>query len=167
MHIVTDFVCVWVFSLNNLLSVLRITAITLISKCDYYAELPQCSHICLKFALNLLNLVLHTRGNALGLHMFLCYHTLCFNEVERGYTGFILSVCPSVPLWTESCPLCIFNNTRGIHFIFAHLIKQLQMCRVYCLFQNEKKWNFGIFFKFITLTLSSFDLGSNMTQENW
>ena len=42
------------------------------------------------------------------------------------------SVCPSVRLWTESCPLCIFN--------------------------------FGKFFKFITLTLSSFDLGSNMTQ---
>ena len=33
-----------------------------------------------------------------------------------------LSVC----LWTESCLLCIFNNTRRIHFIFAYLIKQLQ-----------------------------------------
>ena len=26
-----------------------------------------------------------------------------FNEVEMGYTGFTLSVCPSVRLWTESC----------------------------------------------------------------
>ena len=29
-----------------------------------------------------------------------------------------LSVRPSVCLWTESCPLCIFNNTHWIHFIF-------------------------------------------------
>ena len=43
-----------------------------------------------------------------------------------------LSICPSVRLWTESCPLCIFNNTHRIHFIFAHLIKQLQkVCHVY------------------------------------
>ena len=36
-----------------------------------------------------------------------------------------------VRLWTESCPLCIFNNTHWIQFIFAHLIKQLQKrCRV-------------------------------------
>ena len=42
-----------------------------------------------------------------------------------------MSVCPSVRLWTESCPLCIFNNTCWILFIFAHLIKQLQkVCRV-------------------------------------
>ena len=58
------------------------------------------------------------------------FYTPRFNEVERGYTGFTssicLSVCPSVCLWTESCPLCIFNNTRRIHFIFTHLIKQLQ-----------------------------------------
>ena len=91
-----------------------------------------------------------------------------FNEVERGvywYHLVHLSVCPSVRLWTESCPLCIFNNTHRIHFIFAHLIKQLQkVCRVQCPFQNSKIWNFGEFFKFVTLTLSSFDLGSNMTQ---
>ena len=43
----------------------------------------------------------------------------------------ILWRCPSVRLWTESCPLCIFKNTHRIHFIFAHLIKQLQkVCRV-------------------------------------
>ena len=47
-------------------------------------------------------------------------YTPCFNEVDRGYTGFTLSVCSSVRL----CPLCIFNNTHRIHFIFAHLIKQ-------------------------------------------
>ena len=52
-------------------------------------------------------------------------------KLKGGYTGITLSVCPSVRLWTESCPLCIFNNTHRIHFIFAHLIKQLQkVCRV-------------------------------------
>ena len=51
------------------------------------------------------------------------YHTSHFNEVER---GILVSPCPSVGLWTESCLLCIFNNTHWIHFIFAYLIKQLQ-----------------------------------------
>ena len=53
-------------------------------------------------------------------------------KLKGVYTGFTLSrVCPSVRLWTESCPLCIFNNTRRIYLIFAHLIKQLQkICRV-------------------------------------
>ena len=55
-----------------------------------------------------------------------CCYTHHFNEVERGLYWFHL-----VRLWTESCPLCIFNNTCRIHFIFAHLIKQLQkVCRV-------------------------------------
>ena len=52
-------------------------------------------------------------------------------KLKGGYTGITLSVCPSLRLWTESCPLYIFNNTHRIHFIFAHLIKQLQkVCRV-------------------------------------
>ena len=60
-------------------------------------------------------------------------------KLKGGYTGITLSVCPSVRLWTESCSLCIFNNTHRIHFIFAHLIKQLQkVCRVKCPFQNSK-----------------------------
>ena len=71
--------------------------------------------------------------------------------------GILVSPCPSVHLWTESCLLCIFNNIHRIHFLFAHLIKQLQkMCHV---FQNSTIWNCGKFFKFVTLTLSSFDLG--------
>ena len=76
--------------------------------------------------------------------------------------GILVAPCSSVRLWTESCPLCIFNNTGRIHFIFAHLIKQLQ--KVWCEFKNSQIWNFGKFFKFVSLTLSSFDLGSNMTQ---
>ena len=69
------------------------------------------------------------------------------NEVEGGGGGggvywFHLvslsvcpSVCPSVCLWTESCQLYIFYNTRWIHFIFTYLIKQLQkVCSVLILF---------------------------------
>ena len=67
------------------------------------------------------------------------YYTPTSTKLKGGYTGFTLSICPSVPLWTESYPLCIFNNTHRIHFIFAHLIKQLQkVCRVWCLFKNSK-----------------------------
>ena len=72
-----------------------------------------------------------------------------------GDSSFTLSVCPSVDrimsalclqqyspdpfhIYTsyqatseESCPLCVFNNTRRIHFIFTHLIKLLQkVCRL-------------------------------------
>ena len=67
------------------------------------------------------------------------YYTLHFNKVERGgYTGFTLSVCQNVRLsvrpWTESYPLCISINTRWIHFIFTHLIKQLRRCVAYKVF---------------------------------
>ena len=57
-----------------------------------------------------------------------CYHDcLIIPLLQRSGKGCILvSPCPSVRLLTESCPLCIFNNTHWIHFIFAHLIKQLQ-----------------------------------------
>ena len=40
-------------------------------------------------------------------------YTHRFNEVERAVYWFHL-----VRLWTESCPLYIFNNTRQIHFTF-------------------------------------------------
>ena len=67
-------------------------------------------------------------------------YTSHFNEVESGVYWFHLvhpAVRPAVRLWTESCPLCIFNNTRRIHFIFTHLIKQLQkVCCVYSVYQN-------------------------------
>ena len=51
-------------------------------------------------------------------------------KLKGGNTGFTSSVRLSVRLWTESCPLCNFQNTNRILFISAHLIKQLQMCRV-------------------------------------
>ena len=56
------------------------------------------------------------------------YYNLGSTQVEG---GILVSSCPSVRLWTESCPLCIFYNTRWVNLIFAHLIKQLQkVCRM-------------------------------------
>ena len=70
-----------------------------------------------------------------------------------------LSVRRSVRLWTESCPLCIFHNTCWTHFIFAHLIKQLQkVCCMKSYFKIQKILSFG------NLTLSGLDLGFNMNQ---
>ena len=43
------------------------------------------------------------------------------------FTWYLYQMCNTdVRLWTESCPLCIFNHTRRIHFILIYLIKQLQ-----------------------------------------
>ena len=61
-------------------------------------------------------------------------------KLKRGYTGFTsirLSVRLSICLWTESCPLCNFHNTSWIHFIFTHLIKQIQkVCWTLANFSN-------------------------------
>ena len=55
--------------------------------------------------------------------------------------GILVSPCPSIRLWTESCPLCIFHNIHRIHFIFTHLIKQLQkVCHVLSFFPILKKF---------------------------
>ena len=59
------------------------------------------------------------------------HYNPCFNEVERVGVGagegdggrFEFHL---VRLWTESCPLCVSNNTHRIHSIFTHLIKLLQ-----------------------------------------
>ena len=79
------------------------------------------------------------------------------------------SVCPSVrPASIPHpsripCPLCSFYISGWIHFIFIHLIKQLQkVCRVQSFLQNFKIWSFGNFLRFVTLTLCCFDLGSDV-----
>ena len=68
------------------------------------------------------------------------------------------SVCPSVDRIVSAL---YFHNTRRVHFISTHLIKQLQkVFRMSILFLNSKIQSFGKFFKFIALTLSCFDLRS-------
>ena len=52
-----------------------------------------------------------------------------YNEVVGVYIGFTPSVRPSVPI---PCPLGSACSSGWIHFIFIHLIKQLQkVCRVF------------------------------------
>ena len=94
-----------------------------------------------------------------------CY-TPHFNEVEREVYWFHvvrLSFRLSVHLRTKPCLLCIFHNTSRIHLIFKHLVKQLQkVCPVSGLLQNSKLCSFGKFLEFVTLTLSFYDMGSDV-----
>ena len=53
------------------------------------------------------------------------------NKVVGVYICFTPSVCPSVHPSCIPCPLCSAYNSGWIHFIFIHLIKQLQkVCHV-------------------------------------
>ena len=75
--------------------------------------------------------------------------------LQQSWKGGILvsrrpSVCLSIRLWTESCLLCNFTNTCWIHFIFAHLFKQLKkVCRMQSLYQNSKIWKKNCNFDFV------------------
>ena len=83
----------------------------------------------------------------------------CFMAAEIKFSKDVRpSVCPSVRLWTESCPLCIFNNTRWIHFILHILSSNFRRCGSYKVCFHIQK------FEILPNSLNSFDLGSNMTQ---
>ena len=58
-----------------------------------------------------------------------------------------LSVHPSVDEIVSVLLFCIFCNTSWIHFIYTHLISQLQMCHM-CNFFLSKIWIFVDFFFF-------------------
>ena len=92
-------------------------------------------------------------------------------KLKGGYTGITLSVCPSVHL--SVCP--------SVDIIVSALYLQqyssdpIQICtsyqeisagglRVMPVSKFEKSEILPNFCKFVTLTFSSFDLGSNMTQ---
>ena len=81
-------------------------------------------------------------------------------KLKGGYTGITLSICPSVdrivsPLYLQQYSLDPFSY---LHILSSNF-RRCVACNA-----RFKIWNFGKFFKFVTLTLSSFDLGSNMTQ---
>ena len=88
-----------------------------------------------------------------------------YTKLFGGYIGFTLSVRlsvrPSVPCLSRiPCPLCSFYSSGWVHFIFMHLIKQLQkVCRVQSFLQNFKIWNFGKFFKICYFDFMLFWLG--------
>ena len=77
--------------------------------------------------------------------------------------GRVMHICIS-RLTSFFPPLSEVEREYQIHFICTHLIKQLpKVCRVWSfIFQNLIIWSFGKFFTFVTLTLSCFDLGSNI-----
>ena len=96
----------------------------------------------------------NTKINAMmNLNDISLFITPASTKLKGGYTGFTLSicpsvhpsVCPSVRLWTELCPLCIFNNTCQIHFIFAHQATSVGVSRV-MLVSKFKNVKFGEFF---------------------
>ena len=83
-----------------------------------------------------------------------CIHYFCpgliIPPAQRSCWGvyWFHSIRPSVPRPSRiPCPLCSFYSSGWIHFIFIHLIKQLQkVCRVQSFLQNLKIWSFGSFF---------------------
>ena len=72
-------------------------------------------------------LITHDRS---GLKIISCYYTLASAKLKRVYTGFTLSICPSVylsvRLWTESCLLCIFHNTSRVHFVWLSNVRMIK-----------------------------------------
>ena len=82
--------------------------------------------------------------------------------------GILVSPCPSVCL-----SVCGQNRVRSVsstiligsisylHILSSNL-RRCVACNAH--FKIQKFKNYGEFFKFVTLTLSSFDLGSNMNQ---
>ena len=86
-------------------------------------------------------------------------------KLKEGFTGFTLSVCKMSICGqnrVSSVSSTILIGSISYLHILSSNFRRCVSCNV-CV-QNSKIWNFGKFFKFVTLTLSSFDLGSNITQ---
>ena len=98
-------------------------------------------------------------------------YTPRFNEVERGLYWFHLvhqSVHPSVHLSVcgQNCVHSVSSTILIRSISYLHILsRNFSRCvPCYVCFKIPKIWNFCEFFKFVILTLPSFDLGSNMTQ---
>ena len=88
-------------------------------------------------------------GSQWSFWIIILYH----NKVDRGVYWFH-SVCPSIRPSRIPCPLCSAYSSSWIHFIFIHLIKQLQkICRVSSFLQNFK---IGIFLRFFKICVFDF-----------
>ena len=96
-----------------------------------------------------------------GIAMMQNNYTLRTTKLLGGYIGFTPSVCPS-RVRPASRPICSAYSSGWIHFIFTHLIMQLQkVCRVSRFLQYFKFEYLAIFLKYVTLT-SCFDSGSDV-----
>ena len=71
-----------------------------------------------------------------------------------------LSVCPSVDRIMFA--LYLLQYSPDPFHIYTPYQATSESMSCVTIFQNSKVWSFGKFFKFVTLTLSSFDLGSNL-----
>ena len=71
-----------------------------------------------------------------------------------------LSVCGQNRVRSVSSRILI-GSISYLHILSSNF-RRCVACNAH--FKIQKIWNFGDFFKFVTMTLSSFDLGSNMTQ---
>ena len=94
-------------------------------------------------------------------------YTPASTKLKGVYIGFIMSVCPSVRpsirLWVKSCPLCILNNSRkslSYSYILSSNFRRCIVCKA--VFKIQQFEILCKFFRFVILTLSYFDLGSNM-----
>ena len=92
----------------------------------------------------------------------------CFNEVERGYTGFTSSVRPSVRLsvWSSVCGQNVARSVSStilawslsyLH-ILSNNFRRCVACKDYCMFPNLIFWHFLIFFVTLTLSCMTWDL---------
>ena len=92
-----------------------------------------------------------------------CFLYPLLNKVEGRYTGFTLSIRLSV--CGQNCVRPVSSTILARSISYLHISSSnFRMCVVCKIFFNIKIIeSFGKFFKFVTLTLSCFDLGSNMS----
>ena len=137
-------------------------------------QLQFCDLILMLYAK--LSAPLNGQGLMIPITLFLFILPPASTKLKGGYTGITLSVCPSVH--PSVCPsvrlsVCGQNRVPSVSsrilmgsISYLHILSSNFRRCVACnaRFTILKIWDFGDFFKFVTLTLSSFDLGSNMTQ---
>ena len=83
------------------------------------------------------------------------FYTPASKKLKRGYTGFTLSICPSVDRTVSAL--------YPLHICTSYQATSEGVSRVK-LVSKLNNLKFGKFLKFVTLTLSYFDMGSNMTK---
>ena len=97
------------------------------------------------------------------------YYTIRFNNVEREVYWFHVvrpSVRPSVcgQYRFRSVTSTILTGSISYSHILLSNFRRCVACNVFFFLQNSKIWFSGNFCKFVTLTLSCFDLGSDTDQ---
>ena len=88
---------------------------------------------------------------------------------QRSCWGILVSLVrpsvrpPVLPSASRARSVALTVLVGSISYSYILLIKQLpNVCSVLIFWLNLWIWNFGNFYKLVTLTLSSFDLGSDM-----